>query len=331
MLRRNHTVGQVLCDYLRESSHLAQTTRRKLRYETDRWIRFCGDTPLSEVTTESLRAFVARCRREGLSEQTAAASVGTLLTLLRYAVRKGWLDRWPEFRVVRRASVGATPGVREIGAIYGACSAAPLMWPRFDWVSAADFWRSWIAVSVLTGARLGDLMHRLRWSQVSDSEVWWCASKTGKAHRIPMHPVLKSHLDLVRRPLTNCDDRVFPVSRSPHLVRRELYRLCDAAGVRRYGPQAFRRAAVQLYEQAHPGAGAILQGSGLRGSLGYYVDPITILRAAQRRLEIPEEFYPLAIRQRRDRVRKRLLEIVTELGADQQEALLRVCESMVAG
>ncbi|NOX54045.1 MAG: site-specific integrase [Planctomycetes bacterium] len=328
MLRDKLTVGQALCHYLEDSLHLAETTRRKFRYEIGRWIRFCGDTPISDITEESLRSFIVACRGAGLREQTAAANVGTLLTLLRYAVRKGWLDRTPTFRVVRRASVRAAPGVPELGALYDACRRTELKWPTFRWVSTSDFWRAWIAVSVLTGARLGDLMYRLRWSQVSDSELWWSAGKTGKAHRIPMHPVLKSHLELVRRPLSNCDDRIFPISKSPHLVRRELYRLCDVAGVRRYGAQAFRRAAVQLYEQAHPGAGAILQGSGLRGSLGYYVDPITILHAAQRKLELPESFYPPDERATRRHVRTRLLKLVARLRHDQQEALVRVCESM---
>src|SRR5690606_6816321 len=110
-------------------------------------------------------------------------------------------------------------------------------------------------------------------------------------HVFPLHPVLRAHLELMRAQegVELADDRVFPVSRSPHLMRRELKRISRTAGIAMLTPHGLRRLAGTEWEAARDGAGRLLLGHSLGVSDRYIAVP-RLLQRAVKRLRVPLEF-----------------------------------------
>ncbi len=167
--------------------------------------------------------------------------------------------------------------------MYEAAGSAGLTWPRFE--RPATFWRRWTVVSYFTGLRLADMMKHFTTECISDDAIVLSAQKTGKTLAVPNCRVLKYHLAHVP------PGRVFPVSKSPHLVRRELRKLSNTAESSvKVTPHALRRLAITEWSSASESAGRIVHGCGVSGIMASYLHVLRPLQKARPHLTVPKQF-----------------------------------------
>ncbi len=314
--------------YLPSAPDLASRTVQKLRHQWNCWERHTANPVIDLVTTGTFVRFRTSALAVPLSPATIEAVVGDVLTVLRCCRAAGVLAAVPLAgrRLKRSQPVPIQPDLSALGDMYRNCRVAK--WPILRHCSCQDFWRAWLIASYTLGLRLGDLMFRLTWNAVNCDSVTIRAGKTGKLHILPLHPVLKRHLNLIHDNGGSGDGRVFPVSKSPHLVRRELRRISQAAGVPKVTPQQLRRLAGTQYERAHGGAGPLLLGHTLAGASAFYIDVPSVLRAASDRLEIPQEWLTKADRDSAARMESRLLRAWRVLRLPDREAVLHLAENL---
>lgn len=197
------------------------------------------------------------------------------------------------------------------------------------------YWRAFLGALYFTGLRLGDV-EGLKWNQVGEEEITIVAQKTGKCQTIPIHPVLRKLLDLIRdTPVADWKsypgrwrtrdtepkrrERVFAHSRK--LTHHAFWNIRKASGLPKFSAQCVRKLAARQYEAAHGGAGGILLGHSL-GVTGFYLSSVEILRTAQLKLAIPDCFADLAPKQ------PDLSGIFAGLTAQQQQVVLSILATM---
>ncbi len=221
-----------------------QRTRQKMGHELNRWERFIGaDMLATEVMRETFDRFRELAAVDGLSPNTIETTIGSILTILRFAELYDLIDRAlrkgePLRRTRKRKYV---PSITDVDHLYRRANQAK--WPL---PSPSAFWRAWLVCSYFTGLRLNDMIGLL-WSSFRDDSLIIEAEKTGKMHIFPVSPILESHLEPLR---VFGSDRVFPIPRnSGKYVRRELERLSDGLPTK-IGPQALRRLAGTQWQRA---------------------------------------------------------------------------------
>jgi integrase len=101
------------------------------------WLRihivdFFGPTPVGEITRDDVRAFGAALERKGLAPKPRANALGTLHSLIEFAIDEGWMvGENPVKRVEKPALAEADPDVRfleteEVEALLRAVPDDPL-------------------------------------------------------------------------------------------------------------------------------------------------------------------------------------------------------------
>ena len=130
------------------------------------WLRihiidYFGPTPVGEITREDVRGFVTALERKGLAPKSRANALGTLHSLIEFAIDEGWAaGENPGKRVEKPALATTDPDVRfldteEVEAVLRAVPDDPLgRVERVMYVTAA-----------MTGMRQGELF-ALRWRDV---------------------------------------------------------------------------------------------------------------------------------------------------------------------
>ncbi len=130
------------------------------------WLRihivdFFGPTPVGEITREDVRGFAAALERKGLAPKSRANAVGTLHSLIEFAIDEGWMvGENPVKRVEKPPLAEADPDVHfleteEVEALLRAVPDDPLgQVERVMYLTAA-----------MTGMRQGELF-ALRWRAV---------------------------------------------------------------------------------------------------------------------------------------------------------------------
>ena len=287
---------QILDDYTTWAADLSPRTAKKMRHDLGRWKRLGGASSVAHCTTDTFADVRKRGLQQPLSADTIETTIGSIVTLLTHAKRRGRISEVPDIgrRLPRSQAPPDSPPVPHIGRLYAAIPKTRLQWPRLICCGLTTWWQSFLVAAYITGQRLEDLTRQLTWSDVDDTVVRFRPAKTtrsGKIIPVPLHPILRRHLMVLKCDWSarSNDDRVFHVSKSPHILRRELRRICDIAGVPHVTPQQIRRASATAYEVAHAGAGALIQGSAVKGSARYYIRVEEVLREAQRKLEIPDD------------------------------------------
>jgi integrase len=127
------------------------------------WLRihivdFFGPRPVGEISREDVREFSTALERKGLAPKSRANALGTLHSLIEFAIDEGWMvGENPVKRVAKPARAETDPDVQfleteEIEALLRAVPEDPL--GRVMYLTAA-----------MTGMRQGDLF-ALRWRDV---------------------------------------------------------------------------------------------------------------------------------------------------------------------
>ena len=218
------------------------------------WLRihivdFFGPMPVGQIAREDVRGFAAALERKGLAPKSRANALGTLHSLIEFAIDEGWMvGENPVKRVERPALATTDPDVRfldseEVEALLRAVPDDPLgRVERVMYLTAA-----------MTGMRQGELLG-LRWRDVD-----WTARRirvrrnyvrgefgTPKSKRsarsVPLATRVATELELLFQdsPRKRDDDLVFahpetgkPIDRSKLLKRfKAALRDADVRAVR---------------------------------------------------------------------------------------------------
>ena len=286
---------------------IASRTSDRMRHDVARFKRHVGDAGDGVRTIDAGTFAAFRIAAADLAPRTVESTVDTVLTLLRFVAetRPHELPAVPS--AGRRLRKGAPmPDVMSVADLDRAFAERGVAkWPapagrrkggrKPTWWTGTpgDFFAAFFSLAYITGGRLGDLVE-VCWADVDPvaGVVTFGAVKTGKRHRVHYHPACRHWLEPLRQ---SADERVLPMGRSSRkLLRREIARISDAAGLRKpIGPKELRRLSAMSHELAHPGAAALLLGHALpSSSTQFYLDGFAVLRSASRRLAIPRSMMP---------------------------------------
>ena len=130
------------------------------------WLRihivdFFGPTPVGEIRREDVRGFAAALERKGLAPKSRANALGTLHSLIEFAIDEGWMTGENPVKRVEKTAVAETdPDVRfleteEVEALLRAVPDDPL----------GHVERVMYLTAAMTGMRQGELF-ALRWRDV---------------------------------------------------------------------------------------------------------------------------------------------------------------------
>lgn len=236
-------------------------------YSAARFVRFVGDVPAEQITTEHLTSYRQKCREQQLSAQTIESSIGNIVTILKFAAGVT-IDAG---RPLKKKPPEPKPA--ELDAIAAAFEKLP------DWMQL------WVMFTYWTGLRLADSITALR--KYSGNEVGPTirhrAAKTGRLQLWPAPKWLTAMMGKVQFPAELCLENM------KKRVRAELKAACLAAGCSVWGPKNLRQRSITEWSRANATAGAIVHGCGL-GVLAHYLDPLQILESAAPRVRLPECF-----------------------------------------
>lgn len=277
---------------------LSDGSCRRFRYELAIWSRHGGPLLIGNVTAATVAAWRHQAKSAGLSPRTVESVIATVAALMRFDGRAVCVGR--RLRFVPHPP--DTPTLEEFDRV----------------ITAAGEWhRRWLAFAYATGLRLGDIEQQ---SPDRPECIDVRATKTRKRHVIPLP-------EPVRRLLIGVS-----LWKPRRRLRRELYALCDRAGVRHIGPQQIRALSATEWERARPGAGAVILGHALPGwsaATHYYLDQSQPLRLALPAFRLPPSILTV---EERDAAVAREIEIIAlyrTLPEQQQETAADVLRAMV--
>lgn len=318
------------------SRPLRPTYTREVGYNLTRWEKYSGNPPIQAITDATFDDFRAKCPNGPV---TVENTVNCVLAILAACVKRGLIDRLPE-PGIRLEIPEPRPRVVEseiLSKLYVRCDVAH--WPGesvprgqgrgsysrpFYW--APHFWQVFLVVAYFTGLRLGDLL-QLRRSDFAEEVLAVVANKTGKTQSIPVHPVLRRHLGAVT--WAGPDELLLPVGKSNHQFRRELKRICKAAGVEHVTPKRIRVLSANEWERARPRAGDAILGHSIRRKVTrYYLRPPLALEEALPRLRVPSAFLTDEEREHGQSRIAELQQLFERMPTDSQELLLGMARRM---
>jgi integrase len=280
----------------------AADTQRRVRRALDTFERIATPHKMAGIRTKTLDDYAAARRLERVKRRkgeaplvapgTVAQELSDLKAVLRVARRWGYLTEMPEtphVKLPRKLPRYVTP--EHFAALYLRCD--DLTYPRpLQGYGRGDWWRALLAfVYVATGWRIGQCLGLL-WEDV-DLAAGTVVGRHGvtgnKADRdvlVRLHPVAVEHLERLR----GFGPKVFPW---PHLgveLRRQLARLCQLAGVPRYGWHDFRRGfgTMNAPRLRSTELQWLMQHANLSTTARFYIDPTAGQEDVVGRLHVPE-------------------------------------------
>jgi len=272
------------------ATEIKPSTSRRYRHDLTRWIKFVGNPSVEEITTATFQQFRAASAEAGEAPGTTETTLQTVRALMRCAYGHGIISKMPDRGKARRCPTPEPhpPSVEELDAFLAHVHVAK--WPRRIHIPTAVWWTSLICLACFTGLRRADLLWRLAWSDIDleGKAIRFRANKTGALHSFPITPVVERHLLAIRPQWAFEPSRlVFGPSKSPHIIYREMKRVCEAAGIRTLGLQQCRQYAVTQWSSASGEAGALVHGCGLERVLLHYLDRLTVLERVADQVKLP--------------------------------------------
>jgi integrase len=343
------SIYEALAKHLDHAPDVASATRRKYRHDLARWLRLGGSIHATDITAASVSDVRAAGLRRGLSPATIEDTLTTIRTIL-----AGSGSVPPEIgrRLKRRRSDARQPSLTEIGTLYDAATKA--LWPRqpslmgwarpgrdghsgyFYWrvirplaaqSQRETFWRGLTVLALWSGLRLADLL-RLSWDEhVGGDRLVVVASKTGKRHSLPVTPIVRRNLDALRGLGTPLVLGIRDSARNRTMIRHELARLCDSAGIPVIVPKQLRRSSVTAWDIAGPGCGVIVHGCGTPRVMQHYRDDFRVLEAAADQFPWPENMLASNEREARQRLTHELLILVSRLPPERVRDVVKVAKA----
>ena len=182
----HHTWREGMLAYLDESQHLRSLNDTKDRL---RWLDAeLGETPLRAITQQRIEQLIGKLQTTR-APATVNRYMAALGTVLRVAVRKGWLDAVPHIRKLKERN----QRTRWITPEQAAALLKELP-PHLNTMAA---------FALMTGLRASNIQN-LQWGQVSiERRVAWVAAddfKSGKAHSVPLNDAAITVLRMDARP-----------------------------------------------------------------------------------------------------------------------------------
>lgn len=279
------------------------TSIRRHLYDLRRWKRLMGDTPISDVHTETFQEFRRRSADRGDRPRTTETTLSTIRMVLRVAKVHRIIPDIPDRGRSRRIPppCPVVPDMDAFLRLYEACDTKGLLtWPRSN-VPPSVWWQVLLVAAIWTGFRRSDLFWKFSWDHIDELDehaILFAATKESeRPHAVPLCDVVLRHLRALEP--VGPDRLVFGPSQSIDLIRRELRLLRARAGLKDdITPQTLRRMSVNLWADAAELAGQIVQGSGLsRGSYRHYRDQLRVLRPAAELIEWPDRVSLFGVRE----------------------------------
>jgi len=251
MLKRVITLRTALDEYYVTDRVIEQSTYKRYVYDCNRWEKYTRNPDVRDVTEEVILKYRKKLLSKKLSVNTINPNLKTIYYLLKTCLGEGLLETLPKFGVPMQQT-------------------APLPMPipfsnleKFlefthvaSWPADSGYWNRYIGTAYLTGLRRGDL-RRITREDCSRENIQFKAKKTGKTHYWPMPDWLWRMI----KPQSS--GVLFPVD--PKQIYQEMRRIAKAAGVKYFSPKDLRILSSNEWENAWPGAGAVIQGAAIPG------------------------------------------------------------------
>ncbi len=285
------TLHDILASYVFEAPDLAPSTVRKLKHHVNRFEKHTSFVLICDIQSTTFSEFRRSCLGAKLSPFTIEGTINDMMLLLRHALLRGVVSDIPEVgrRLMRHIGFPVQPTIEEFESLYVAIDKSDCQWPNLTGVDNGLFWRIWLAVAYFTALRHEDISRRFCWTDFDSDIVRILGQKTHIPFEIPMHSVLWAHLE--RMPRFGVEPRVFPVGKTPHLVRRELRRISKVAGLTKaVTPQQIRRLSATEYGKAGgPGCGSLITGHSMpKRHDAFYMHALSLLQVASEKLFVPK-------------------------------------------
>lgn len=240
-------------------------TRRKIKpvpvYSAQRFFAVIGDVDPKAITQEILERYATDAVG---SASTIRGTVKDVITICR--------------------ACGNTSLSQFLRKPQPAPKPTPIESIEKAWPFLAPWSCQLVVLMYWTALRLDDAIElQLRGVDLSGDAIRWQASKTSKNHCWPLMQWMRTFLEPIGLPYRSSNDH------AQVIVRGELQRVSELAGVSRIMPQQMRQRSVQEWTRANATAGAIVHGMGL-GVMSHYLDPLMVLESAALRVRLPKAF-----------------------------------------
>lgn len=289
-----NSLSDVLTAYVEYAEDLSPNTERRIKHDLNRWSRYGGNSQFREISTDHFIQFRKHCRENQLSPATIESTVDTINTLMMFCLAPngsryglGLIDQVPFLG--RRIRVTPDPkdccSIEDLSAIYSQCHMT--QWPGTGWLSC-EYWKKWLVFAYNTALRLSDIM-KITWENINlkEKQLVVKCQKTQKLQAFPLNDISLATLSAIPR----TSGRIFGLSSCYFLARRELRRMCEAAGIKVITPQSIRRCSATQYELVREGAGDMILGHVKQNvTFTSYVKIPRLLREAAEKLQQPEAF-----------------------------------------
>ena len=240
-----------------ESSRLTVQADRDV---VNRWARWSGDPPISQITSRRLTEYAQQLSQsagrkgETLSRFTVRRHLGTLCRLLAWCGPSGaedreglvWLATPPRVRMppAPRARCQGAFSIEEFQSLLRAAAGLPEARPcrhsAFTWHGCRwpDWWRAALLVMYLEGLRIGTLLG-IEYGHLAPREGFWVLDlpdaicKRGRGRVLPLHPASVEAIESIR----SARAKIFGVAGyagrwAYAAVQKDFVALCRRAGVR---------------------------------------------------------------------------------------------------